>query len=289
LTWTVHRWVWRLEAPLFIGMAPAGALNRCRPYVPARVLWGSVTAEVSRSRSGQSFPDYGGLGREVAENCRFTYLFPGEKRGDKFLSWMPRFEYGRIRGFQWHCEEVNKSLSDRDFRRRLLDARPGTAITPESDSASEGTLRETECLNPWWRDSTAQGEANATLLLGYVFCRSDDLRAHLNNIDTLFVGGDTRYGLGKISRLRHIDSDDVSVFGKQVELDGEHPKIQSEIVWGHALEDRQSPIQGMQGEKELLAGWDQGRPWRGASAWVPGSFLEEAAFWSIDRDGYWVL
>lgn len=287
MTWTALRWVWRLEAPLFVGMPPAGALNRCRPYVPARVLWGAVTAEISRSRNGESFPDYGKLGWEVALNCRFTYLFPAEKRGDKFLAWMPKFE--RMRGVQWYCHGGEESLSDRDFRRRLLDSRPSTAIAPESDSASEGTLRETECINPWWRDSNCQGETNAMLLLGYVFLRNNGFRRQLDNIDTLFVGGDTRYGLGKICRVGwHEVSGDLSVFGKPVHLDGEHPEIQSNIVWGHALEGGQPQIQGMQGVKELLGGWDQGSPWRGALTWAPGSFLERSTAWSIDNYGYWM-
>uniref|UniRef100_A0A7C4ET26 Uncharacterized protein n=1 Tax=Desulfomonile tiedjei TaxID=2358 RepID=A0A7C4ET26_9BACT len=285
MTWTALRWVWRLEAPLFVGMPPAGVLNRCRPYVPVRVLWGAVTAEISRSGSGENFPDYGKLGKEVAFNCRFTYLFPAEKRDDKILAWMPKFE--SMRGVQWYCDK--ESLSDRDFRRRLLGSRPCTAIAPESDSASEGTLRETECINPWWRDSNCQKESSAVLLLGYVFLRNNGFRRQLDNINTLFVGGDTRYGLGKICRIDWQDvSGDLSVFGKQVHLDGENPKIQSNIVFGHALEDAQSEIREMQGAKELLGGWDQGSLWRGALTWAPGSFLKSPLVWSIDTNGYWL-
>lgn len=288
MTWTLFRWVWRLEAPLFVGMPPAGALNRCRPYVPARVLWGAVTAEISRSRNGKSFPDYGELGWKVALNCRFTYLFPAEKRADKFLAWMPKFE--RMRGAKWYCHGGEDCLSDRDFRRRLLDSRPGTAIAPESDSASEGTLRETECINPWWRDeSGARTGPKPVFILGYVFLKNNDFRRQLDNIDTLFVGGDTRYGLGKVCRVGwHEVSGDLSVFGKRVHPDREHPEIQSDIVWGHALEGGQPEIHGMQGAKELLGGWDQGSPWRrGALTWAPGSFLERSVAWSIDNYGYW--
>lgn len=287
MTWTALQWVWRLEAPLFIGMPPAGALNRCRPYVPARVLWGAVAAEISRSRSGESFPDYGKLGWEVALNCRFTYLFPAEKRGDKFLAWMPKFE--RTRGVQWHRNGGEKSLSDRDFRRRLLDSRPGTAIAPESDSASEGTLRETECINPWWRDSNCQGETNAMLLLGCVFLRNNGFRKQLDNIDTLFVGGDTRYGLGRICRVGwHEVSGDLSVFGKRAYLDREHPEMETDVVWGHAIEGGSLQTEGMQGVKELLGGWGRGNPWTGELTWSPGSSLKRSVNWRIDNYGYWV-
>lgn len=289
MKWILLRWVWQLEAPLFVGMPPAGALNRCKPYVPARSLWGSVTAEISRSRNSEGFPDYGKLGSEIALNCRFTYLFPAEKRGDKFLAWLPKFKPQK--SLQWELDGTEKSLSDRDFRRRLMDSRPGTAIAPESDSAAVGTLRETECINTRWRDSNHPGDANTVLLLGYVFLRNNGFRGQLDNIDTLFVGGDTRYGLGKICRVEwHEASGDLSVFGKQARLDRENPEIQSDIVWGHALEDGQTEIHGMYGAKELLGGWDRGSQWRGAGAlmWAPGSFLERTVAWSIDNYGYWM-
>ena len=289
MSWSLFRWVWRLEAPLFIGMSPAGALNRCRPYVPARALWGAVTAEIARLKSGESFPDYKGVGDEVKRSCRFTYLFPAEKRDGRFLAWLPKFE--KEKGLRWCLQDCGKSWSDRDFRRRLLDSRPGTAIVPESDSALEGSLRHTECISPWWRDSNSQGETAApVLLLGYVFWQDSDRHRQLQDIETLFIGGDTRYGLGKIRRIDMSSSDD-NVFGKPVRPDREHPEIGSDIVLGHAPED--GGTEEMRGAKELLGGWDRNSPWKGGKrAWAPGSCDtnhtdEKPVYWSIDREGYW--
>ena len=289
MSWSLFRWVWRLEAPLFIGMSPAGALNRCRPYVPARALWGAVTAEIARLKSGESFPNYEGVGGEVKRSCRFTYLFPAEKRDGRFLAWLPKFE--KEKGLRWCLQDCGKSWSDRDFRRRLLDSRPGTAIVPESDSALEGSLRHTECISPWWRDSNSQGETAApVLLLGYVFWQDSDRHRQLQDIETLFIGGDTRYGLGKIRRIDMSSSDD-NVFGKPVRPDREHPEIGSDIVLGHAPED--GGTEEMRGAKELLGGWDRNSPWKGGKrAWAPGSCDtnhtdEKPVYWSIDREGYW--
>ncbi len=289
MSWSLFRWVWRLEAPLFVGMHPAGALNRCRPYVPARALWGAVTAETARLKSGEGFPKYEGVGDEVKRSCRFTYLFPAEKRDGRFLAWLPKFE--KEKGLRWRLQGCGESRSDRDFRRRLLDTRPGTAIAPESDSALEGSLRHTECIGPWWRDSNSQGETAApVLLLGYVFWQDSNFHRQLQDIETLFIGGDTRYGLGKIRRIDTL-SDDTAVFGKPVRPDREHPEIGSDIVLGHAPEG--GGDEGMQGAKELLGGWDQRSPWKGGKlAWAPGSCDtshtdEKPVYWSIDREGYW--
>ena len=150
------------------------------------------------------------MGDEVKQNCRFTYLFPAEVWKEDILAWIPKFE--REKGLRWYRQDSEKSLSDRDFRRHLLDSRPGTAIAPESDSALEGSLRHTECISPWWRDSNSQGETAApVLLLGYVFLNDDlhneqenlhgqkDIHGRLRALETLFIGGDTRYSLDRKS------------------------------------------------------------------------------------------
>jgi hypothetical protein len=290
MTWTLYRWVWRLEDPLFIGMPPAGTLNRCRLYVPALALHGAVTAELARlNAEGKSkFPDYGKFGHEVGINCRFTYLYPTEKNGDKFLVWTP--EYRDANGLCWHRQDGKECLLDRDFRLHLLNTRPGTAVAPETDSAHEGTLRETECINPYWRDlRVSAAKPNPMFFLGYVFLRNNGFRRQLENIETVFVGGDTRYGLGK-TKLEQWDdlSGDTSVFGKPVQLNKEHPEIESDITWGHAPGGDEFPINGIRGMKEFLGGWEQGNPRKGCLTWVPGSSLDSSVFWSVDTYGYWV-
>jgi len=288
MTWTALQWVWRLESPLFIGMPPAGVLNRCRLYVPARVLWGAMTAEISRSGSSETFPDYDKFGQEVARNCRFTYLYPAEEQDDKFLVWLPKFE--KKEGFRWYCLGSNLNLSDRDFRRRILEARAGTAVNPQTISASEGTLRETECISPWWHNSDLQEKQNAVLLFGYVFLRDNSFRMQLDQINSISIGGDTRYGMGKMCRLKWQDiNTDSFVFGKRISLDGNNPEIHSEVVLGHApVEASQPHARDIKGSQEFVDGWDQGSPYRGELAWVPGSLTEELVVWSIDNFGYWI-
>lgn len=287
MTWTLHRWIWRLKAPLFVGMPPAGTLNRCRLYLPARALHGALAAEIARSRCGESFPDYGKIGWELALHCRFTYLYPAEKSGEKILAWIPKYEVRK--GCRWYRESNGEGLSNRDFRRRLLNSRSGTTIAPETDSAYEGTLRETECINPWWRDaSNPQAEPKPVFLLGYVFLRNNGFRRQLSNIDNLFVGGDTRYGLGEVSLVKWDDLPaDALIFGKHVNLSNEHPEICSDFVWGHVPINGHTPNDEMRGTKELLGGWEIANPWKGCLTWVPGSSLKGQAFWAIDSYGYW--
>lgn len=57
VTWSLFRWVWRLEGSLHVGMLPAGSLNRTRLYVPSRAFRGALTAELSRreARDGKAW------------------------------------------------------------------------------------------------------------------------------------------------------------------------------------------------------------------------------------------
>lgn len=288
MIWSLHRWVWRLKSPLFIGMPPAGSLNRCRFYVPARTFYGAITAEIARSKNGDNYPDYGKLGWEIALNCRFTYLYTAEKNGDDYLTWLPKYAKGK--GLCWYQPNSKEDdLADRTFRRCLLDSRPGTAITPETDSASDGTLRETECINPWRRDpSGCHAKPNPVFLVGYVFLRNNGFRRQLESLNTVFVGGDTRYGLGKVKLEQWDDlSAGSSVFDMNVYLDKDSPQIKSDSVWGH-VRAGQGSISGMTGMKELLGGWEQGNPWKGCLMWAPGSSLDRPVLWSVDSYGYWI-
>lgn len=277
-TWTLYKWIWRLESPLYIGMPPAGSLNRCRLYVPSRVIHGALAAEFARLKD-ISFPDYGKLGHELALNCRFTYLYPTEKVGNEYKTWLPY--YREMKGLRWSCGGVD--LVDREFRNLLLSTIAGTAITPDTDSALDGSLHETECINPFWRARDGkETEAHPVYLAGYIFLRNNGFRKQLESSDVHFLGGDTRYGFGKV-RLKKFEACE-NVFGKDVALDGEHPVIKSEYSWGHAIAENNSKIWG---QKELLGGWEQGKSWQGELSWCPGSYLESR--WEIEKDkyGYW--
>jgi len=286
VSWTLFRWTWRLESPLFVGASPAGSLNRCRLYVPSRALWGALTAELAR-RLANAFPSYETEGTALHENARFTYLFPAECDGKHWRAWLPRYEESD--GLVWRREDRpdgrHDQLTNRQMRMRFLDARPGTAIDPDSDSAEEGSLRETECVLPQWRNNESP-----VAFVGYVFLKQD--LPELHDLTDLFLGGDTRYGLG---RLRRLDMTPASeVFGVGVSLNQEAPVVQSGHLLAHARPADHVPE--IVGSQELLAGWDRTKadPFRKVSEtplWTPGSRVRDGrvAGWAIEEDGIWTL
>lgn len=292
MSWSLHRWVWLLEAPVFVGAPPAGALNRCRPYVLARGVWGALTSE-SAQAGANGFPDYQQRGNSLHQRARFTYLYPAARVNGVWRAWLP--EYAPGTGLVWRREDSGRSpngtVQDRQFRRWLIDARPGTAIDADSDTAAEGSLRETECVMTNWRTgSPSSGEPVA--LAGYVFLRdisASDLEAttasDLEATTVLFVGGDTRYGLGRLRRVEFENAD--TVFGAKPVPAGGEPVVATSRLLGHGISSREA-----YGAKEALTGWDRtaSDPLMSIAIprWAPGSRTREEVAWKIDSEGTWV-
>lgn len=297
MTWSLFRWVWRLESPLYIGMPPAGSLNRTRVYVPARAIWGALTAELARQEApnGQK-PDYECVGEDLKKSYRFTYLYPAKQANDTWHVWLPTYRDGH--GLSWARDGHADVVGDRQFRQRLLSTRPGTSIDATTDSAEDGSLRETECIEARWRDERGE-DAGPVAMVGYVFIRaakahdeSSPERRRLDGVDAVFVGGDTRYGLGRLRRVAFDVVKQGGLFGSEVNLDVEEPEVELSTVWAHA-HDVASHARGgvsLRGALELLGGWDHRSIRRVDQAlplWQPGSCATTPIRWSIGADGLW--
>src|SRR5690606_769024 len=127
-----------------------------------------------------------------------------------------------------------------------------------------GSLRETECIATRWRanGTDAGGEV---ALVGYVFLRDG---VDLDDVATLFLGGDARYGLGRVELVSRDSAN--NMFGMPVRLEGADPGVASRWVLGHAAASC-----GMLGALERVGGWDRQQAGLHATReqplWVPGS------------------
>lgn len=276
MNWQIFRWIWQLESPLYIGATPAGSVNRCRLYIPARAMWGAFTAEIARRRS-MSFPDYGSVGSDIQSNIRFSYFYPAERTRDEWKTWLPLYKEGS--GLVWQREGDNQTVDDRNFRIRLLSTHPSTSVDPISDTALEGSLHETEHINPYWRHSRVP-----VALVGYIFVRKDAIFEELQKHTTIAIGGDTRYGFGVLRRLAY--HKDTLAFGCKVVLNQINPVVVSKRVLAHALVNKDE----LSGNCEILVQWDSGRlsPVNNASLfWQPGAYSDQDRNWQINESGYW--
>ena len=270
MTWNLYRWVWRLEAPIHVGLLPSGSLDRCRPYVPDRNLWAALSAEIARQRMGEAPENldlYKKIGKEIGCDCRFSYLYPSEQFDGKWRAWLPFFEKGK--GLCWKKEiSTEPIILDRTFRGRLLDARTSTAIDPGTDSAAEGLLHDTEVVNTSWRASD-EGKTGPVAMTGYLFCKDQSIYRDLSRVVQIHVGGDIRYGLGKMVRVEIEKTD--KFFGYDTQLNQENPQVYSRAILCHKKACSESD--SIYGSLECLVGWDAGIPKHmfDTEFWVPGS------------------
>ena len=289
MSWTMHRWVWRVVSPLHVGWLPAGAVSRTRLYVPARALWGAFTAELARRQNPANCQEpYAQKGQQLRQNVRFSYLFPAEQVGHEWLAWLPRYQ--QKEGLVWERED-RETLSDHSFRQRLLITQPGTAINPASDTAEEGTLRELELISPWWRSQENGHSPKPVAMVGYLFCRDPALCTQLpalctqlQQVTELFIGGDTRYGLGRLQRQAF---EPVSSFflRMNMELSGEVPVVEGSLLLAHTYPQRFPAA----GALECVRGWDtlNNTLSHAQCLWVPGSQLPGKSRFCIEAEGYW--
>lgn len=284
MTWSLFRWVWRLESPLHVGMPPAGSLDRCRLYLPARNLWAALTAELARRKMGEApenLDKYQEIGRELQRSFRFSYLYPSEQYDGEWKAWLPCFEKGK--SLCWRKEANFEIIPHSAFRGRLLDARPGTAIDPGTVSAAEKSLHETEVINPWWRGS--QGKTEPVALKGYLFCKKQSIYSDLCRVNLLYMGGDIRYGLGKLVRVEMEKAE--RFFEYNVQLDLDDPRVFTGVVLAHTKANANNDL--ICGALERLGGWDMGTPIPMADTpfWIPGSRLVSDKWHEIREDGTW--
>jgi len=235
-------------------------------------------------KAPENLDKYREIGQELQRSCRFSNLYPSVRFSEGWKAWLPCFEKGE--GLRWR-REVSIEIPPIPhivFRSRLLDARPGTAIDPGTDSAAERTLHETEVINPWWR-GLQESKTEPVAMIGYLFCKNQSIYNDLSCVNLLYMGGDIRYGLGKLVRVEMEKAE--RFFGYNVQLDLDDPQVFSGIVLAHTKANANNDL--ICGALERLGGWDMGTPIPMADTpfWIPGSRLVSEKWHEIRDDGTW--
>jgi len=299
MTWEVWQWTFELESAAHVGFHKVMHLYRTRPYVPGRNLWAALVARVTQLTGTR---DYARIGDQIHQSMRFRYLYVCE--GDRIL--VPclctdGWNYGNIP--RWV------------FERRYVNAITSTAIDASSLTAEDESLHQLEVLSPWWEES---GQQKKTMVTGIFWVRAegeagsgggviiDDQRLWIvvgsskwpldEVANGLQVGGERRYGLGKLRLKGTIVKlpEGLGPFeGRAKNEEGNVPQVEMEagnFIWAHA----EAAGSNCEGDIEAVVGrdWDAdkgaGRRLRpGALYWLPGSVLKGPATFDVDPMGFW--
>ena len=276
MSWTAYKVVFRLLAPMHIGWIKQGNLQRTRPYVTGKALWGALTARLTRDHP-QLGGDYKNVGQRVHQELAFSYFYPAVGETVDLWPWGETAE---------------------EFAWRYLGSYASTALNYSCNTAEEGSLHETEFIAPFTRDG------QPVYLIGYIFeCQGCTLPWQ-DVLSRLQLGGERTYGWGRV-RLEKMSSllsggEKFFVDGLEMTLDGKRPVLQASKdapLLAHALAAEFQgcqPVSSVRGPVEPLLGREtdpQGR--FGAHlpeariCWPPGSTLTADAEIIIGEYGIW--
>lgn len=201
MSWTLYRVTWQLESPLHSGFAKLGNIQRTRMYVTGRMLWGALTARLTRDRGSN---DYRGVGKAVKKCLAFSYGFVClSEDGSRPL--LPEFT---AKGLQFKVG--SERLTEREAQRLCLSSYASTALDYANNAAVDGSLHEVEFISPrtLCKESNLGVKAGQPLYLTAMIAEAqenDDVKGWKSSLERLEVGGERTYGFGKL-KLRQLSA-----------------------------------------------------------------------------------
>jgi len=289
---------------MHIGAGKIGNLQRTRPYVTGRVLWGALTARLTRDSDLQGKPDsgkYQDVGGQVHTELAFTYFFPTtDPQGRRPC--FPHLDAQGNWGYGWDGGGTPQ-MDESAFRYHFLSTYASTALDYGAYSAYEGSLHEVECLTPHTRD----GEL--VYLTGYVFQRENSGLKWKDALSRFQIGGERGYGWGRVDVIKPVDrreiqEGEVSLFGTGHVVYLGEPRLRIRLekdqpILAHTLaadfDKQHTAVADIAGPVEPLVGREtdpaDGRSGvhlsRARICYAPGARVEKATEVQIGHFGVW--
>ncbi len=149
MEWKVYKVVFRIKAPIHIGYRKYGNLMETRPYIPARVFLGALTARITRTVFGptQNWRYYRIVGEILNQVLTASYFYPTTNAD------------GKIKVFPWDDEFLHYGF---------VGSYVSTALQQQERASEDGSLHEVEFISPRTRNGGKQ-----VYLSGYFFVREN--------------------------------------------------------------------------------------------------------------------
>lgn len=269
MNWQIYELRFRIETPIHIGFHKLRFIERTRFYVPGRTMWGAA-AEAWAKSNGSG--DYTGAQNLFQTTAILSYFYLSKEE----RIFLPRYTpEGLMIG----------DMPAGDFEAKYLTAITKTAIEPVNLAAEEASLHETEFI-----------KADPELaLVGYLFLKNGrvEIDKLKETLSSLSIGGERRYGFGKIryladwKEMKIADKDKtIELFGIKVKVaaDGDFDFPANEPIFAHLDANGTESIK-IKGAIEPLVGREWGKDKERVGygqhiteariCWVPGSIIEE--------------
>lgn len=303
MSWNVYRLVYQAMSPIHIGWHTLGYIKLTRHYIPGKNIWGAMTANLTRTYGSKGIDGYKEFGDLLKTKILTSYFYPALDP-DKPL--LPHFtKQGLCYGIHAaeDCTAKNDNYIAGEFERLFIGSFGQTAILPQSNTAEDESLHESEYISPCINEKENR---KPVFFVGYICIKKnialkDGRKVGLTTgdvclmpaIQELFVGGDLKYGWGHL-KLQNSPEDEgcqKKMFGYEFVSNCNSPPC-IEIPKGSTLPAHLKVESGLKikGDIEPLVGrqWGtvrdrEGKEISGAGreisstgvCWMPGSIMEE--------------
>ena len=210
MKWTARKLVYKAKSPIHVGCYTLGYIKLTRPYITGKAMWGAATANLTRAFGKEGTDDYRLFGDVLKKDIIFSYFYPALDETAPLLPYYTKngIKYGK------------EKMTEDKFNNLFIGSSFQTAILPSSNSAEDETLHESEFIKPRIKNNDVED----VLFVGYVFMKNTaakegqpiiwtDGGINLKDaIKTIFIGGDIKYGWGKLE-LEPNDIEVDEIFG----------------------------------------------------------------------------
>ncbi len=279
MNWKAYKLIYTAKSPVHIGWHTLGYIALTRYYIPGKNMWAAFTENLTRAGkvSGDIAGMYKETGESVKKNLITSYFYPS-------IEGKPLLPMFTGQGLKMGDYEVA------EFEGLFIKSFGQTAVLPQSNTAEDESLHESEFISPCAADGKQVSFA------GYVFVNKAGLGRGWEDVKDIVreisVGGERKYGWGRLV-LESCNEETATFFNLGVDLsDAAAPKVTipaNSHIPAHIAADCGLRLKG---DMEPLVGREWGTAGSGREisrnikvCWVPGSVLMEEAKLKISDYG----
>ena len=172
-----YKLVFKQIQPIHIGQGSYGVVNETRIFIPGWTMWGALTKAYNLQK-GNKLSENQDLFKNIScfypcfDNEGKDVLFPEFRNGEFYLG----------------------NYSEEKFKAKFVDTFISTAINPKYNSAQDESLHELNIILPGGKKDYRENEKEEQIYWSGVIELEDNTEVP----DEIYIGGDARYGLGKM-------------------------------------------------------------------------------------------
>jgi hypothetical protein len=181
-----YKLVFKQIQPIHVGAGSYGVINETRIFIPGWTMWGALT-KAYNLKNGEALSK----NHDVFENISCFYPCFNEDGNDVLF---PKFEKGKF---------YLGNYSEDKFRAKFVDTFVSTAIDSRTNTAIDESLHELNIILPGVKADYLEDEKEIQLYWVGIVQLEESNKDSLP--DEICIGGDARYGLGKMKLVKKDD------------------------------------------------------------------------------------